>query len=242
LPNCPQALDQTSPEIKKVNPILKVHRACKSFQQGNHRVDVLEHLSMHANAGEKVAILGPSGCGKSTLLSLLAGLDKPDVGTVEIDGQDLAKMSEDERSRTRSEKLGIVFQQYHLMRNLTAIENVGLPLEILGKADYADRARVALKEVGLSHRVAHFPSEMSGGECQRVAIARALVTRPSLVLADEPSGNLDQKTGEEVMDLLFKLCKEHEITLILVTHNQELADHCDRALLLKDGALGKLKV
>jgi len=225
-----------------VNPILKVHRACKSFQQGNHRVDVLEHLNMHANAGEKVAILGPSGCGKSTLLSLLAGLDKPDVGTVEIDGQDLAKMSEDERSKTRSEKLGIVFQQYHLMRNLTAIENVGLPLEILGKADYADRARVALKEVGLSHRVAHFPSEMSGGECQRVAIARALVTRPSVVLADEPSGNLDQKTGEEVMDLLFKLCKEHEITLILVTHNRELADHCDRALLLKDGALGKLKV
>jgi len=225
-----------------VNPILKVHRACKSFQQGNHRVDVLEHLNMHANAGEKVAILGPSGCGKSTLLSLLAGLDKPDVGTVEIDGQDLAKMSEDERSKTRSEKLGIVFQQYHLMRNLTAIENVGLPLEILGKADYADRARVALKEVGLSHRVAHFPSEMSGGECQRVAIARALVTLPSVVLADEPSGNLDQKTGEEVMDLLFKLCKEHEITLILVTHNRELADHCDRALLLKDGALGKLKV
>ena len=225
-----------------MNPILKVHRACKSFQQGNHRVDVLEHLNMHANAGEKVAILGPSGCGKSTLLSLLAGLDKPDVGTVEIDGQDLAKMSEDERSKTRSEKLGIVFQQYHLMRNLTAIENVGLPLEILGKADYADRARVALKEVGLSHRVAHFPSEMSGGECQRVAIARALVTRPSVVLADEPSGNLDQKTGEEVMDLLFKLCKEHKITLILVTHNRELADHCDRALLLKDGALEKLKV
>ena len=225
-----------------MNPILKVHRACKSFQQGNHRVDVLEHLSMHANAGEKVAILGPSGCGKSTLLSLLAGLDKPDVGTVEIDGHDLSKMSEDERSKTRSEKLGIVFQQYHLMRNLTAIENVGLPLEILGKADYADRARIALKEVGLSHRVAHFPSEMSGGECQRVAIARALVTRPSLVLADEPSGNLDQKTGEEVMDLLFNLCKEHKTTLILVTHNQELADHCDRALLLKGGALGKLKV
>jgi len=224
-----------------VNPILKVHRACKSFQQGNHRVDVLEHLNMHANAGEKVAILGPSGCGKSTLLSLLAGLDKPDVGTVEIDGQDLAKMSEDERSKTRSEKLGIVFQQYHLMRNLTAIENVGLPLEILGKADYADRARVALKEVGLSHRVAHFPSEMSGGECQRVAIARALVTRPSLVLADEPSGNLDHKTGEEVMDLLFSLCNEHGITLILVTHNRELVNRCDRALLLKDGALKNLK-
>ncbi|MDA7823666.1 ABC transporter ATP-binding protein [Opitutales bacterium] len=223
-----------------MNPILKVHRACKSFQQGNHRVEVLEHLCMDVKAGEKVAILGPSGCGKSTLLSLLAGLDKPDVGTVEIDGQNLAKMSEDERSQTRSEKLGIVFQQYHLMRNLTAIENVGLPLEILGKTDYADRARISLKKVGLSHRVAHFPSEMSGGECQRVAIARALVTRPSLVLADEPSGNLDQKTGQEVMDMLFSLCEEYKTTLILVTHNQELANRCDRALFLKNGALGKL--
>jgi putative ABC transport system ATP-binding protein len=195
---------------------------------------------MQANAGEKLAILGPSGCGKSTLLSLLAGLDKPDVGTVELEGKNLAKLSEDERCRLRSEKIGIVFQQYHLMRNLTAIENVGLPMEILGLADYAERARMALKEVGLSHRVAHFPSEMSGGECQRVAIARALVTRPSLVLADEPSGNLDQKTGDEVMDLLFNLCKEHRLTLVLVTHNRELAKRCDRALLLKDGALTKL--
>jgi putative ABC transport system ATP-binding protein len=203
-------------------------------------VEVLEHLSMQANAGEKLAILGPSGCGKSTLLSLLAGLDKPDVGTVELEGKNLAKLSEDERCRLRSEKIGIVFQQYHLMRNLTAIENVGLPMEILGLADYAERARMALKEVGLSHRVAHFPSEMSGGECQRVAIARALVTRPSLVLADEPSGNLDQKTGDEVMDLLFNLCKEHRLTLVLVTHNRELAKRCDRALLLKDGALTKL--
>ena len=203
-------------------------------------MEVLEHLSMQANAGEKLAILGPSGCGKSTLLSLLAGLDKPDVGTVELEGKNLAKLSEDERSRLRSEKIGIVFQQYHLMRNLTAIENVGLPMEILGLADYAERARMALKEVGLSHRVAHFPSEMSGGECQRVAIARALVTRPSLVLADEPSGNLDQKTGDEVMDLLFNLCKEHRLTLVLVTHNRELAKRCDRALLLKDGALTKL--
>ena len=203
-------------------------------------MEVLEHLSMQANAGEKLAILGPSGCGKSTLLSLLAGLDKPDVGTVELEGKNLAKLSEDERSRLRSEKIGIVFQQYHLMRNLTAIENVGLPMEILGLADYAERARMALKEVGLSHRVAHFPSEMSGGECQRVAIARALVTRPSLVLADEPSGNLDQKTGDEVMNLLFNLCSEYGLTLVLVTHNRELANRCDRALLLKDGALTKL--
>ena len=223
-----------------MHPILKVHQACKSFQQGNHKVKVLEGLDLEVNKGEKVAILGPSGCGKSTLLSLLAGLDSPGSGTVEIDGTDLAKINEDQLSQTRSEKLGIVFQQYHLMRNLTAVENVGLPLEILGTSDFADRARTALKEVGLDHRATHFPSEMSGGECQRVAIARALVTRPSLILADEPSGNLDQKTGDEVMDILFNLCREHTISLVLVTHNRELADRCDRSLLLKEGTLEDL--
>ena len=223
-----------------MHPILKVQQACKSFQQGNHKVKVLERLDLEVNKGEKVAILGPSGCGKSTLLSLLAGLDNPGSGTVEIDGTDLAKINEDQLSQTRSEKLGIVFQQYHLMRNLTAVENVGLPLEILGTADFSDRARTALKEVGLDHRATHFPSEMSGGECQRVAIARALVARPSLILADEPSGNLDQKTGDEVMDILFNLCREHTISLVLVTHNRELADRCDRSLLLKEGALEDL--
>ena len=223
-----------------MHPILKVHQACKSFQQGNHKVKVLEGLDLEVNKGEKVAILGPSGCGKSTLLSLLAGLDSPGSGTVEIDGTDLAKINEDQLSQTRSEKLGIVFQQYHLMRNLTAVENVGLPLEIVETSDFAERARTALKEVGLDHRATHFPSEMSGGECQRVAIARALVTRPSLILADEPSGNLDQKTGDEVMDILFNLCREHTISLVLVTHNRELADRCDRSLLLKEGALEDL--
>jgi len=223
-----------------VHPILKVHQACKSFQQGNHKVKVLEHLDLEVIQGEKVAILGPSGCGKSTLLSLLAGLDNPDSGTVEIDGTDLAKINEDQLSQTRSEKLGIVFQQYHLMRNLTAVENVGLPLEILETTDFSDRARTALKEVGLDHRATHFPSEMSGGECQRVAIARALVTRPALILADEPSGNLDQKTGDEVMDILFNLCREHTTSLVLVTHNRELANRCDRSLLLNEGTLEDL--
>ena len=202
-------------------------------------MEVLRDLSIQADKGEKIAILGPSGCGKSTLLSLLAGLDNPDTGTVEIDGMDLAKQSEDDRSQIRSEKLGIVFQQYHLMRNLNAVENVGLPLEILGTTDFPDLARNALEDVGLGHRAAHFPSEMSGGECQRVAIARALINRPPLVLADEPSGNLDQKTGVEVMDLLFNLCNEFNITLLLVTHNRDLAERCDRALLLKDGALAE---
>lgn len=224
-----------------MNPILEIQNVSKSYHQANQRVDVLGQINMQAQKGEKIAILGPSGCGKSTLLSLLAGLDNPDTGSVLIDGSDLAKMSEDERSFTRSEKLGIVFQQYHLMRNLTAVENVGIPLEIVGKADYTKQAQVALDQVSLSDRANHFPSEMSGGECQRVAIARAIVTRPSLILADEPSGNLDQKTGEEVMNLLFKLCGEKEITLILVTHNQELAGQCDRALLLQGGALVERK-
>ncbi len=223
-----------------MNPILKVDQISKSYQQGNQQIKVLEQVCMQANPGEKIAILGPSGCGKSTLLSLLAGLDKPDEGTVEIAGSNLVTMSEDQRTLTRSQKLGIVFQQYHLMRNLTAVENAGLPLEILGKNDYAEQACKALDEVGLSHRLNHFPSEMSGGECQRVAIARALITRPAVVLADEPSGNLDQKTGEDVMDLLFSLCTQHRITLVLVTHNQELARRCHRALVLRDGSLHNL--
>ena len=223
-----------------MNPILKVDQISKSYQQGNQQIKVLEQVCMQANPGEKIAILGPSGCGKSTLLSLLAGLDKPDEGTVEIAGSNLVTMSEDQRTLTRSQKLGIVFQQYHLMRNLTAVENAGIPLEILGKNDYAEQACKALDEVGLSHRLNHFPSEMSGGECQRVAIARALITRPAVVLADEPSGNLDQKTGEDVMDLLFSLCTQHRITLVLVTHNQELARRCHRALVLRDGSLHNL--
>jgi len=195
---------------------------------------------MEVSAGEKIAILGQSGSGKSTLLSLLGGLDNPDSGTIHISGFNLAEMSEDERSKTRSQKLGIVFQQYHLMRNLTAVENVGLPLEILNTANHRELAHKAIAEVGLSHRTSHFPSEMSGGECQRIAIARAMVTQPSLILADEPSGNLDQKTGEEVMNLLFNLCTEYQTTLLLVTHNHELAKRCDRTMQLTGGVLNEL--
>ena len=195
---------------------------------------------MEVSTGEKIAILGQSGSGKSTLLSLLGGLDNPDSGTIHISGVNLSEMSEDERSKTRSQKLGIVFQQYHLMRNLTAVENVGLPLEILNTANHRELAHKAIAEVGLSHRTSHFPSEMSGGECQRIAIARAMVTQPSLILADEPSGNLDQKTGEEVMNLLFNLCTEHQTTLLLVTHNHELAKRCDRTMQLTGGVLNEL--
>jgi|TARA_B110000495_G_C23041242_1_gene624713 putative ABC transport system ATP-binding protein len=217
--------------------LLRLNQVSKSFEQGKQKIEVLARLDFIVERGESVSILGQSGSGKSTLLSLLAGLDHPDDGTVEVKGEDLAKLSQDQLSKFRSKNLGIVFQQYHLMSNLTALENVGIPLELQGKSDFTEPARRALSQVGLSNRLNHFPSQLSGGECQRVALARAIVSEPSFILADEPSGNLDRKTGGEIMDLLFHLCREKERSLILVTHNLELAQSCDRSLVLRDGHL-----
>ena len=217
--------------------LLRLNQVSKSFEQGRQKIEVLDHLDFIVERGETVSILGQSGSGKSTLLSLLAGLDHPDEGTVEVKGEDLAKLSQDQLSKFRSKNLGIVFQQYHLMSNLTALENVGIPLELQEKSDFTEPAMLALDQVGLSDRLNHFPSQLSGGECQRVALARAIVSEPSFILADEPSGNLDRKTGGEIMDLLFRLCREKEQSLILVTHNQELAQSCDRSLVLSDGHL-----
>lgn len=220
-----------------MNPILSLKQVSKSFHQGNHRIEVLNRLDLSIQPGEIVSILGQSGSGKSTLLSLLAGLDHPDTGTVEVKGDNLAELSQDQLSKFRSKNLGIVFQQYHLMSNLTALENVSVPLELQGNREFGEPARMALKQVGLSNRLSHFPSKLSGGECQRVALARAIVSEPSLILADEPSGNLDQKTGTEIMDLLFRLCRDRGQSLILVTHNHDLAKLCDRTLILSDGRL-----
>jgi len=217
--------------------LLRLNQVSKSFEQGRQKIEVLDHLDFIVERGETVSILGQSGSGKSTLLSLLAGLDHPDKGTVEVKGEDLAKLSQDQLSKFRSKNLGIVFQQYHLMSNLTALENVGIPLELQGKSDFTGPAMLALDQVGLSDRLNHFPSQLSGGECQRVALARAIVSEPSFILADEPSGNLDRKTGGEIMDLLFRLCREKEQSLILVTHNRELAQFCNRTLVLRDGRL-----
>jgi putative ABC transport system ATP-binding protein len=218
-------------------PLLRLSKVSKSFHQGTLKIEVLKKLELTLEAGESLSILGQSGSGKSTLLSLLAGLDHPELGTIEVNGEDLAKLNQDKLSKFRSKNLGIVFQQYHLMSNLTALENVGLPLELQGMSQFEELARKALKQVGLSNRIAHFPSELSGGECQRVALARAMVTEPSLILADEPSGNLDQQTGREIMDLLFDLCRDRGQSLILVTHNQELAKQSDRTLVLTEGRL-----
>jgi putative ABC transport system ATP-binding protein len=217
--------------------LLELKKITKNFHQGEQRVEVLKNVNLSVKSGEQIAILGQSGTGKSTLLSIMAGLDHPDLGTIEVNNQNLAMLDQDELSRFRSKHIGIVFQQYHLMKHLTALENVSIPLELQRMISSAEKAREALSLVGLSHRLAHCPSQLSGGECQRVAIARAMVPEPSIILADEPSGNLDQKTGEEIMGLIFKLCKDRQQTLILVTHNQELAQKCDRTLVLSEGLL-----
>lgn len=209
----------------------------KSFNQGEDRVAVLNGLNADIKNGEVVAIVGQSGSGKSTLLSLLAGLDQADTGDVVVDGVNLSTMNEKQVTEFRGQNIGIVFQQYHLVSHLTAMENVMLPMEILGKADAEKQALELLKEMGLEHRLHQFPSRMSGGECQRVAIARALAVRPKILLADEPSGNLDIHTGDKVMEIFFSAAKKYQITTILVTHSEGLAKRCQRTLRLSEGRL-----
>lgn len=218
--------------------ILSLEDVKKNYQQGdNKEIVVLNGLNLVVDRPKSIAILGKSGSGKSTFLSLVAGLDKPNSGQIKIDGKDIIPMSEEELSRYRAQKVGIIFQQFHLMSTLTALENVMLPLEILGESNIEQAAQKILDEVGLSHRANHFPAQLSGGEAQRVAIARALVTKPKILLADEPSGNLDDETGQKVMQLLFNLVSQSETTLILVTHDKELAQKCDKIFTLKDHKL-----
>lgn len=217
--------------------ILRASQVHKEFSQGETAVQVLKGLELEVNQGETLAIVGQSGSGKSTLLSLLAGLDSPTSGSIELAGRALDSMSEEELAAYRAKHLGIVFQQFHLMGNLTAIENVSLPLEIARDPRAVEKAREALDHVGLAHRASHFPHQLSGGERQRVAIARALVIEPSLLLADEPSGSLDTATGHQVMKLLFDLVNRRNMTLILVTHNEELVQLCQRKLTLRGGKL-----
>lgn len=214
---------------------LKVRDLKKHFRQGSEDIQILRGISLEAKPGEVIAVLGQSGSGKTTLLSLLGGLDRADAGVIEMDGKNFVAMTEDERTRYRGSRIGIVFQSYHLVPHLTAHENVMLPLEILGQDGAAEKARALLEAVNLGGRLSHFPSQLSGGESQRVAMARALVTTPSLVLADEPSGHLDQETGRKVMDLFFKMVRESKATTLLVTHDPALAEMCDRRLVLRNG-------
>ena len=200
-------------------------------------VAILRGIDLSVQVGDAIAVVGPSGSGKSTLLMVIAGLEQATAGRVSVLGTDFAGLDEDSLARLRAANIGIVFQSFHLVPTMTAIENVALPLEFLDHHDAFNASRTSLAEVGLSHRETHFPGQLSGGEQQRVAIARALSTRPSLILADEPTGNLDLATGAQVMDLLFTLRERTAATLLLITHDRSLAKRCDRIVSLADGRI-----
>lgn len=198
---------------------------------------ILDDINLGIRAGESVALVGPSGAGKTTLLALLAGLDLPSSGKVWLDGEDLTLLDEDGRARLRGRKVGFIFQSFHLLPALSALENVMLPLELAGLGQAQVAAREALEAVGLGHRLGHYPRQLSGGEKQRVAIARAFVMRPAILFADEPTGNLDQASGERVANLLFDLNRQMGTTLVLVTHERALAERCGRILEIAGGRL-----
>ena len=198
-------------------------------------VNILRGASLTLGAGEAVGLIGPSGSGKSTMMAILAGIERPTGGSVEVAGCELATMGEDELALFRRRHVGIVFQSFHLIPTMTALENVAIPLELAGRADAFDVARARLDEVGLGDRVAHYPAQLSGGEQQRVAVARAFAPAPRLVLADEPTGNLDSATGAAVIDIMFAMRARQGTTLLLITHDPALAERCDRVLRMDDG-------
>ncbi|MBW8470305.1 MAG: ABC transporter ATP-binding protein [Thiobacillus sp.] len=207
------------------------------YRLGTRQIQVLRDVNLRIEAGTRVAIAGPSGSGKTSLLLLFSGLERPTGGRVVIDGVDLATLDADGLADMRRDRIGIVFQSFHLLASLSALDNVALPLQMAGRRDARDAARAMLARVGLADRLTHYPSQLSGGEQQRVAIARALVHRPRLLLADEPTGNLDDHTAASVRDLLFELNRDLGTTLVLVTHDLEFAARCDRVLRLHDGQL-----
>jgi putative ABC transport system ATP-binding protein len=200
-------------------------------------VHILKGISLGIDRGEAVGLVGPSGSGKSTLLMLMAGLERPDSGRIVVDGTDLAALDEDRLARFRGRRIGIVFQSFHLVPTMTALENVALPLELAGEGDAFARAEAELQAVGLGGRMQHYPAQLSGGEQQRVAIARAIVSNPAILVADEPTGNLDENTGESIIDLLFALKRDRGATLVLVTHDLNLARLCDRTVRLRSGRI-----
>ncbi|MGK2905322.1 MAG: ABC transporter ATP-binding protein [Desulfuromonadales bacterium] len=220
--------------------MVEIKNLCVSLIGGAGPVNILRGVHLSIAGGETLSIVGPSGAGKTTLLMALSGLEKPTSGSIRVAGVDLTTANEDGLARFRREHVGIVFQSFHLVPTMTALENVALPLEFAGVDNPAGQARTALEKTGLGERLGHFPGELSGGEQQRVALARAFVARPSLLLADEPTGNLDHETGLMVMDLLFALQKEHGTTLVLVTHDKILASRCHRSIHMLDGQLHEL--
>jgi len=217
--------------------MIQLYKVSRTVPSGSEMLTILHPLDLAITDGQFVAILGPSGSGKSTLLGLIAGLDSPSSGKIELDGQEITSMNEDNLARLRSRKIGFVFQSFHLVPSLTAFENVIVPMEIAGIEEAEERTWQLLDDVGLKPRAHHYPSQLSGGEQQRVAIARAFANNPSILLADEPTGNLDSQNGKHVFELLVQLNRNRGTTLVLVTHEKELADQADRQIHLRDGRI-----
>ncbi|MFX3657685.1 MAG: ABC transporter ATP-binding protein [bacterium] len=217
--------------------VIEARSVSKIVATAAGKLTILEAIDLKINAGETVAIVGASGSGKTTLLGILAGLDLPSDGTVTLVGQELTSLDEEQRARIRGEQVGFVFQTFQLLASLTALENVMLPAELHGEPDAGDQARQLLEKVGLGERMGHYPRQLSGGEQQRVAIARAFASRPNVLFADEPTGNLDTATGARIIDLLFELNDEFATTLVLVTHDDRLASRCQRVVVIDGGRI-----
>lgn len=220
-----------------MSKILKINGLEKTYSSGSKQLTVLQNVSFEVEKGQTFSIVGPSGSGKTTLLGLCAGLDKPSAGTVELCGYDLNTLNQDERAELRNREVGFIFQNFQLLPTLTALENVSVPLELQNAKDATSRAKELLSKVGLGDRVHHYPSQLSGGEQQRVALARAFSNRPSILFADEPTGNLDEETGEKVIQLLFDLNKDAGTTLVIISHDLDLAARTQQILRLKGGQI-----
>jgi putative ABC transport system ATP-binding protein len=219
------------------DPVILLESVDLTLGYGPARVHVLKGVSLSVERGESIGLVGPSGSGKSTLLMVIAGLERIDAGSVTIAGQDYSGLDEDRLARFRGTQIGFVFQAFHLMQTMTALENVAVPLELTGRSDAFQRAEQVLGQVGLADRLSHYPAQLSGGEQQRVAIARALAIEPAILIADEPTGNLDGETGHAIADLLFRSVAERGTTLVLVTHDVELAGRCDRTVRIAAGRI-----
>jgi putative ABC transport system ATP-binding protein len=223
-------------------PLVRIRNLTLTVPSTAGPVNILRGIDLEIGRGQAVGLIGPSGSGKTSLLMVLAGLEKATSGSVQLDGREITSLNEDALARLRRDQIGIVFQAFHLIPTMTALENVAVPLELAGVRNAASRARTALDAVGLSHRLTHLPGQLSGGEQQRVALARAFAPEPALLLADEPTGNLDHATGETVIDLLFALRQRSGTTLLLITHDRDLAARCDRQVHLSDGQVDQAVV
>lgn len=220
-----------------MSKILKITGVEKTYTSGNKQLTVLHDISFDVERGQTFSIVGPSGSGKTTLLGLCAGLDQPNAGTVELCGQNLNDLNEDQRAQLRNKEVGFIFQNFQLLPTLTALENVSVPLELQGNKEATHKSKILLEKVGLADRMHHYPSQLSGGEQQRVALARAFANSPSILFADEPTGNLDEETGEKVIQLLFDLNKENGTTLVIISHDLDLANRTQHILKLKGGKI-----